>query len=551
MRAIVFSELGAAGVLRLAEREPAVPGPGEVRVRIVRSAVNPTDWKARRGAPGRAALFAEMVPNQDGAGVVDALGPGVPGLTVGDRVWVTLAAIGRPTGTAQEFTVLPADRVFRLPDGASFELGADLGVPAVTAHRALTVREGGPATLGPGALAGRTVLVQGGAGAVGNAAIQLAVWAGARVIASVSSAAKARLARAAGADQAVDYRREDVAERVRALVPDGVDIVVEVAPAANLATDLRLVRSRGTIAVYASDGGDQLKLDAVALLMADARLQPVFIPALRSAELRAAAEVVTAAAAAGAFGVGEEHGLPLHHYPLEQAAAAHAAVESGTVGKVLIDVTEWSGLSLPVRVGPGEPVQHGVRDLAGGAVGEGVVAGQAAEDQRPGQDVDDLRELDGRVGLAAVECPLPQLGDDPVPPGQEVLAEVGGSRLVIDAGGQELGECRAAGLAGVEGAEPHQVLGHVAGQRAGVGNGDGGAHQLGEGAGGDRGAGGPVVVDGHLADAGARGDRVDGRRGQPALVEELAGHLEQELVDAGASRPGRGGLDQPAPGAGH
>ena len=159
--------------MRLVEREPAVPGPGEVRVRIVRSAVNPTDWKSREGVNGRTSAFPETVPNQDGAGVVDAVGPEVADLAAGDRVWVTFAAIGRPTGTAQEFTVLPVGRVFRLPDGASFELGADHGVPAVTAHRALTVAEDGPSQLEPGALADRTVLVQGGAGAVDNAAIQL------------------------------------------------------------------------------------------------------------------------------------------------------------------------------------------------------------------------------------------------------------------------------------------------------------------------------------------------------------------------------------------
>ncbi|HAM26185.1 MAG TPA: NADPH:quinone reductase, partial [Microbacteriaceae bacterium] len=196
MRAIVYSETGDPSVLRLVEREVADPHPGEVRVRIVVSGVNPTDWKSRRGAAaGEALPFAEVVPNQDGAGVIDAVGAGVERFTVGERVWLALAAYQRANGgTAQEFAIVPAERVYRLPEAGSFELGASLGVPAMTAHRALTVAEDGPARLGPGALAGKVVLVAGGAGAVGHAAIQLARWAGATVITTVSSAPKAALA---------------------------------------------------------------------------------------------------------------------------------------------------------------------------------------------------------------------------------------------------------------------------------------------------------------------------------------------------------------------
>jgi NADPH2:quinone reductase len=175
MRAIINRQTGAPSVL---ERVAAEPGPGEVRVRVVVSGVNPTDWKSRAGATRQGPPFPEIVPDQDGAGVVDAVGT----VAVGDRVWLLLAAHGRPTGTAhgrptgtaQELTVVPADRVVQLPDTASFDLGAALGVPAVTAHRALTVADGGPSRLAPGALAGRTVLVARGAGAVGHAAIQLA-----------------------------------------------------------------------------------------------------------------------------------------------------------------------------------------------------------------------------------------------------------------------------------------------------------------------------------------------------------------------------------------
>src|ERR687897_77822 len=186
MRAIPYTRPGDPSVLELVETPIPEPGAGEVRIRVLVSGVNPTDWKSRSGTFGDGPTEA-TVPNHDGAGVVDAVGAGVTGFREGDRVWVTLAGDGRPAGgTAQEFTVAPADRAFALPTGVDFELGASIGIPAVTAHRALTVAEDGPARLGPDALAGRTVLVAGGAGAVGNAAIQLASWAGANVIATVS-----------------------------------------------------------------------------------------------------------------------------------------------------------------------------------------------------------------------------------------------------------------------------------------------------------------------------------------------------------------------------
>jgi D-arabinose 1-dehydrogenase-like Zn-dependent alcohol dehydrogenase len=185
-------------------------------VRIVRAGVNPTDWKFRAGAMGEP-TFPEVVPGQDGAGVVDAVGSGVTDIEVGDRVWTMLAQHTRPGGTAQELVVLPVDNVTTLPDTSSFEVGAALGVPVVTAHRALTTSEDGPDRLAPGALAGVTVLVAGGAGAVGNAAIQLARWAGATVISTVSSDEKATLAKAAGAQHAVNYREGDPVTAIRDL----------------------------------------------------------------------------------------------------------------------------------------------------------------------------------------------------------------------------------------------------------------------------------------------------------------------------------------------
>jgi len=339
MRAIAYSKTGPSSVLQLVEREVPEPGPGEVRVRIVVSGVNPTDWKARVGAaPGRPTPFPEVVPNQDGAGVVDAVGAGVAALSPGDRVWVFLAAHERPTGTAQEFTVLPASRVVRLPDAAGFDLGASLGVPAMTAHRALTVHEGGPDRLAPGALDGRTVLVAGGAGAVGHAAIQLARWAGARVITTVSSPEKAALATAAGAHHVVDYRTQDAARVIRAIAPDGVDQVVEVSPARNAELNSRVIANHGSVSVYATDGGTEMTLDVRWHFSRNVRYQFLLLYTVGDAALAAAAEDVSHAVDDGALPVGEEAGLPITRFPLERAAEAHDAVEAGTVGKVLIDV---------------------------------------------------------------------------------------------------------------------------------------------------------------------------------------------------------------------
>ena len=335
MRAVVYRRTGPSSVLEVVDREVPEPGAGEVRVRLVRAGVNPTDWKFRSGAT---MAYDEVTPGQDGAGVVDALGEGVTGLEVGQRVWLVLAQHGRAHGSAAEFTVQSAARVVPLPDEASYDLGASLGVPAVTAQRALTASEGGPGRLAPGALEGKVVLVAGGAGAVGNAAIQLARWAGATVITTTSSEEKARLARAAGAHHTVNYREQDAEKEILAIAPDGVDIVVEVAPAQNNPLDLAVTRVRGTIAIYANNGGDEVTLPVRATFSRNLRYQFVLLYTLGQDLVDAAAEDINAAVAAGALRVGEEAGMPLHHYALEDLAAAHEAVENGAVGKVLVDV---------------------------------------------------------------------------------------------------------------------------------------------------------------------------------------------------------------------
>jgi NADPH:quinone reductase len=337
MKAIIYRDNGGPDVLQLVDRALPTPGPGEVRVRVAVSGVNPTDWQARSGA-GHPKNFPEVTPHLDGAGTIDAVGAGVDRSRVGQRVWLLMAAAGRPTGTAAEFTVVPADRAVPLPDEVGFDVGAALGVPTLTAHRALTVAEDGPRRLRPGALDGKVVLAAGGAGAVGHAVIQLARWAGATVVSTVSGPEKARLATAAGAHHVINYREGDPAAEIRDLAPDGVDIIAEVALGTNLALDLAVLRTRGTISTYANEGGKPVELNVLQNMVLNTRLQFLVLNTAGPQARTAAVEDITTALHDAALPVGEAHGLPLVRFPLHHTAAAHRAVENGTVGKILVDV---------------------------------------------------------------------------------------------------------------------------------------------------------------------------------------------------------------------
>jgi NADPH2:quinone reductase len=334
MQAIVYRRAGGSTTSSAEDRPQPVPGPGEVRVRIHVSGVNPIDAKARGRADDEV-----YVPNHDGAGVIDAVGPGVDASRAGQRVWLWAAGWQRSEGTAQEYVALPAELAIPLPDNASFQLGASVGIPALTAHRCLTLGEGGPARLAPGALSGRTVLVAGGAGAVGNAAIQLARWAGATVVTTVSSPAKATLAKAAGADHVVDYRGEDAAEAIRRIFPDGVDVIVEVAVAVNLDLDRAVLAPNGVVAYYATEEGDELRLSVREMMMSNLRWQGVFLYAIPDAAKRNGVAAVSSALADGALRAGEDAGLPLHRFPLERVSDAQDAVlDRAVTGKLLVDL---------------------------------------------------------------------------------------------------------------------------------------------------------------------------------------------------------------------
>ena len=336
MRAITYTESGGPEVLSLVDRPVPEPGPGEVRVRVAFSGVNPTDWKSRTNAdPGPDG----KTPNQDGSGTIDAVGEGVDPVLVGERVWIWEAAYQRRFGTAAEYTVVPARQTVLLGPDATLELGAALAIPFLTAHRCLTIAESLPDRLGPGSLSGHTVLVQGGAGAVGNAAIQLARWADATVITTVSSPQKAQLAAAAGADHVVDYRQQDVVAEVRRIAAAGVDAIVEVNPAVNAAIDAQVVALHGSVAMYANDAADEVTVPVRSQMQVNARWQFVLVYTEPARAKALGVEDVNAAVLDGAIRVGREAGLPLHVFPLAETAAAHRAVQEGAVGKVLIDVT--------------------------------------------------------------------------------------------------------------------------------------------------------------------------------------------------------------------
>src|SRR6201994_4579070 len=247
MKAVWYERTGpAADVLTFGEMPTPVAGPGEVRVRLEASGVNPSD-AARRGGSYRSLEYPRVITNSDGAGIVDQVGSGVTRLRPGQRVWLFNGQRnGRAFGTAAEAIALAEHLVTPLPDDVSFAAGATLGIPCMTAWCSL---------FADGPVAGQTVLVTGGAGAVGHYAVQLAKWGGARVIATVSSPAKDMEARRAGADLVINYRTEDVAARVMEFTERrGVDRVVDVDFGGNIATTLKIMAFNSTIAVYATNG---------------------------------------------------------------------------------------------------------------------------------------------------------------------------------------------------------------------------------------------------------------------------------------------------------
>jgi NADPH2:quinone reductase len=322
MRAALFDQTGPAReVLRVQDVERPEPGPGEVRVKIEASGINPTDWKSRSGATPRP-IDGFQIPHHDGAGVIDGVGAGVDPRRTGQRVWTWLAAAGRRWGTAAEWSVVPESQAVPLPAEASAELGASLGVPAMTAHRCL---------FADGPVEGKTILVAGGAGAVGHFAIELAKHAGARVVTTVSGPQKAELAARAGADLVVNYREPGAAERILGFAGEhGVDRVIELALGANLQLDLDVIGPHAQIVTYAAEP-ENPAVPVRACMSANVTLRFVLLYGVPRAALEQAAQDITTALTDGAL-----TGLPVTRFGLEETAAAHEAVEAGAVGKVLV-----------------------------------------------------------------------------------------------------------------------------------------------------------------------------------------------------------------------
>jgi NADPH2:quinone reductase len=328
MKAVWFESKGPArNVLVHGDMPTPEAGVGEVRVRLQVSGVNPTDTKTRGGWLGMTAMpFPRMITGQDGAGIIDQVGPGVAPSRVGERVWVYEAYLGRAFGTLAEYVVVPARNAVRLPDGIDVDTGAGLGVPALTAHRCLFM---------DGPIQGRTVLVQGGGGGVGHAAIQLASWAGARVIATVSRDSQAAAATSAGASLAVNRKSQNVVEAVRAATGGrGVDRIVEVAFDENIQADAEMLAVGGVIATYSSGPVPQVPIPFFGLMRASQTVHFVLVYTMGDHAHDVAVRDVTACLEAGRYKthVGAR-------FPLARAAEAHEAQDSGAVvGKILVDL---------------------------------------------------------------------------------------------------------------------------------------------------------------------------------------------------------------------
>jgi NADPH:quinone reductase len=322
MRAAFYETHGPAReVLKVGTMADPTPGPDELRIRVAASGINPGDIKKRQDAFGYGMPYPRVIPHSDGAGVVDLVGKDVPTDWIGRRVWCYGAQSYRPFGTAAEYVVLPVGQVATLPDSVPFAQGACLGIPAITAHRCVHVA---------GPVAGRTVLVQGGAGAVGVCAVQLARRAGAIVIATVRSSPDEAVALQAGAHHVL---RPDtnLTDRVRALAPDGVHHIVEVAFGANIATDLELLAVRGSVATYATDAGSPA-IPFWPLLFKNIRVDFLGSDDFTPADKAEAARAVNEALVAGWVG------MPIAaRFPLEEIATAHEALEASRQrGRVLV-----------------------------------------------------------------------------------------------------------------------------------------------------------------------------------------------------------------------
>jgi NADPH2:quinone reductase len=324
MRAALYEHNGTAReVLRVGEVETPQAGAGEVRVKLAASGVNPSDVKSRQGSTRKIA-WSRIIPHSDGAGVIDQVGDGVSKLRVGERVWVWNGQWKRAFGTAAEYIALPAAQAVKLPDQVSFEQGACLGIPAMTAFHAVALAA---------AQKGTTLLVSGGAGSVSQYVIQFATLAGAQVITTISSEEKAKTAHEAGADHCIDYKREEVGARVMEITGKrGVDAVIEMDLAANAKLIPQVLRPKGSVIVYGTSG--EATLPAFFCLTQSIRLQFFLVYELDTAEREQAVFAINRVLSEGNL----SNRVAQPTYSLPETAAAHEAVERGTIGNVIVTI---------------------------------------------------------------------------------------------------------------------------------------------------------------------------------------------------------------------
>ena len=323
MRAAYYEQNGAArDVLRVGEVDTPQAGPGEVRVKLATSGVNPSDVKSRQGTTRKIA-WPRLIPQSDGAGVIDQVGDGIAKSRLGERVWIWNGQWKRAFGTAAEYIALPAAQAVKLPDKVSFEAGACLGIPAMTAIHAVALA---------GVDRGTTLLIAGGAGAVSQYAIQFGKALGATVLTTISSPEKAAAAREAGADHAIDYKREDVGERVMEITSKrGVDAVIEMDFAANAKLIPFVMRPKGSVIVYGT-GAAVASLPAYFCLTNSIRVQFFLVYELDTLERERAVTAISRA-------IGQDkliNRVATPTYALTDIAAAHEAVERGSIGNVIV-----------------------------------------------------------------------------------------------------------------------------------------------------------------------------------------------------------------------
>ncbi|MDC8103404.1 NADPH:quinone reductase [Chryseobacterium sp. PTM-20240506] len=327
MHAAYFEQQGSASdVLQVNQLPIPVPGRGEVRIRVILSGVNPSDIKSRTGFLGPM-LFNRIIPHQDGAGIIDAVGEGIDAIRIGERVWIYEAQYGRANGTASEYIVIPANQAVQLPENVSFETGASLGIAAMTAHYCL---------FADGNIAGRRVLIQGGAGAVGEAAIQLAKWSGAWVAATIRNPDDEMRVRSKGSDVVINMSNQDVAEEIKKATDGrGVDRIIEVDLSSNLNIDLASIAKGGVISTYSAKKMDEnFALSILNSMINNIAFRFVYVYTMPEEFKKKAIEDISNCISEGKYT--PTIGLTV---PLDKIWEAHEALEFHKVkGKVLVRI---------------------------------------------------------------------------------------------------------------------------------------------------------------------------------------------------------------------